>query len=425
VNAHRLPNPDATANVRAEVEEWIRQRGVPLSTNDPNEPLRDLASLAGLVGDAVVVGLGGSTYGAHEQFTFGHRLVRFLVEEKGFRAVATEEDWDIAHTLNRYVLTGDGDLDALIKESGVPWRVAEMRDAVAWIREYNVEHEEKVQFVGVGVIDTKPAIYEEVAAYVEQVAPASAAELAEHFAVLKPARPDHVRWFIMDVQDKAPHVERARQALKLVQELGVGTAEHALMVQHVRQIVAFYEHYAYHLVDDGYRDEKMAENVRWWHQHTGDKIVYWSTNAHSVRAAELTISVPPRGSLKFKPAGAHLAELFGDKYFSLGITFDHGEVNSGWSAPPFSARPIPAPVQSDDFAERLFTNNGTPRFLLNLHATAPDVVREWLNGPVKARVIGSICDPSQPDEHYMTGGSLAEWYDAILHEQVVTPSTPL
>ena len=34
----------------------------------------------------------------------------------------------------------------------------------------------------------------------------------------------------------------------------------------------------------------------------------------------------------------------------------------------------------------------------------------------KGRVVGSICDPSQPDEHYLTGGSLAEWYDAVIHQ---------
>jgi erythromycin esterase len=44
------------------------------------------------VANAEVVGLGESTHAAHEQFAVMHRIVRFLVEEMGFRCVALEED---------------------------------------------------------------------------------------------------------------------------------------------------------------------------------------------------------------------------------------------------------------------------------------------------------------------------------------------
>jgi erythromycin esterase len=423
--AHRLPAPDPSA-VEEEVANWVRQRGRPLASDAADAPARELSFLADLVGDAVVVGLGGSTYGAHEQFTFSDRLVRFLVSELGFRSVATEEDWDVAWEVNRYVVSGDGDLDTLAKSFGVPWRVAEARDAIAWLRAWNEEHPgDEVKFVGVGVIDTKAPIYDDVVSYVERVAPDSVTELRSHLDVLRPSRPDHVPWFIMQVKEKDPYVAHARAALALVQSLPAGGKDHELAVQHARQIVHFYEHYAYHLVDDGYRDEKMAENVRWWHQHTGDKIVYWSTNAHSVRSEQLTISVPPRGTIAFKPTGGHLGELFGDQYVSIGLTYDHGTVNSGWSAPPFASRPLETPPPGDDFAEKPFINNGTPRFVLNVRAEAPQTVREWLRKPAKARVIGSICDDSVPHEHWMTGGSLEQWYDVVVHQHKVTPTEPL
>ncbi|MFI7679818.1 erythromycin esterase family protein [Actinophytocola sp. NPDC049390] len=425
MNAHRLPSPDPEAKLRQDVANWIRANAKPLATTDPAAPVDDLEPLRGIVGDAVIVGLGGSTYGAREQFTTIHRVVRFLVEELGFRAVATEEDWDVALPLNDYVRSGYGDLDALMKESGVPWRVHEMRDAVEYLRQWNATHpDDLVQFVGVGVIDTRLPVYDAVTEYVAKVAPARADELAAHIDVIRPTRPDHVPWFIMQVKDKDPYVEHARQALRLVQESGGSGKGHDLAVQHARQIVAFYEHYAYHLVDDGYRDEQMAENLRWWHQYSGDRIAYWSTNAHSVRAESLDISVPPRGSLTFKPTGATLASVFGDGYVSIGLTYDRGTVNSGWSAPPFAARPLETPTQPEDFHERPFAND-VPRYLVDLRAEADEAVREWLGRTVKGRVIGSVCDDSRPDDHYMTGGSLLDWYDAVIHEQTVTPSTPL
>ncbi|MGH3758588.1 erythromycin esterase family protein [Actinophytocola sp.] len=425
MNAHRLPSPDAEAAVRQDVANWIKANARPLATTDPAAPTDDLEPLRGLVGDAVIVGLGGSTYGAREQFTTIHRVVRFLVSELGFRAVATEEDWDVALPLNDYVRSGYGDLDTLVKESGVPWRVREMRDAVAWLREWNAAHpDDLVQLVGVGVIDTRLPVYDAVAEYVAKVAPDRSAELAAHLDVIRPSRPDHVPWFIMQVKEKDPYVAHARAALRLVQESGGSGMGHELAVQHARQIVAFYEHYAYHLVDDGYRDEQMAENLRWWHQYTGDKIAYWSTNAHSVRAESLDISVPPRGSLTFKPTGATLAELFGERYVSVGLTYDHGTVSSGWSAPPFAGRPLETPTQPDEFHERPFAND-LPRYLVDLRAEAPEPVAGWLRQQVKGRVIGSVCDDSRPDDHYLTGGSLLDWYDAVIHEQTVTPSTPL
>lgn len=410
-----------TDPVEIEVAEWVRQRGLPLATTDPAAPLKDLATLKDLVGDAAVVGIGPSTYGGHEQFEMTHRVVRLLVEELGFRALATEDDWDVALDLDRYVTTGEGDLDTLMKTAGVPWRVDEVRRTLEWLREYNSKHEEKVRYVGVGVIDTRVPVYEEVTRYVERVAPALADELESHFAVIRPTSDEHVRQFIMQVPDKDGHVQHARDALALVESIPDADP---MVVQHVRQIVFFYEHYAYHLVDDGYRDEKMAVNLRWWHEHTGQKIAYWSTNAHSVRSDALTISVPPRGTLTFRPAGGHLREIFGERYFSLGITFEHGTVNSGWGLPPFHSRPVPAPKQSPEFVERHFTNNGTPRYLLSLRRGVPDEVAAWLARPVeRARVIGSICDAKlPPDGYHFSGGSLSEWYDALIHIRELTPT---
>ncbi len=413
-------------NLESDVAEWIRQRGIPLPTADPTKPLADLARLREIVGDASVVGIGPSTYGGHEQFTMTHRVIRFLVEELGFRAVATEDDWDVVLDLDRYVRTGEGDLDALMKGAGVPWRVRELADAVEWIRQYNTTHDEQVRFVGVGVIDTRAAVYEEVTRYVERVSPDRRAALRSHFDVIEPKTEQPVPHFIMQVQDKDAWVRHARDALALVEALPhpEGDKEHALMVQHVRQIVFFYEHSAYHLVDDGYRDAKMAENLLWWREYSGDKIAYWSTNAHSVRSAELTISVPPRGVLKFRPTGDHLAEALGEEYLSVGVTFNSGDVNSGWGLPPFASRAMPAPKQSAEFVERLFANNGTPRDRLDLRSAAPENVRAWLEAPIeKARVIGSICDPNQDaDGYWLNGGSLAQWYDVVIHVKELTPT---
>jgi erythromycin esterase len=375
---HSSPVPADPTPAELEVDDWIRQRGIPLYTTEPRAPLGDLESLRALVGDAIVVGIGPSTYGGHEQFTLSHRVIRFLVEELGFRTVATEEDWDVALGIDRYVRTGEGDIDALMKATRMPWRVREVQQAIEWIREYNRKHADQVRFVGVGPIDTGAPVSEEVTRY--------------------------------------------RQALRVAESPSPADEDR----EHARRIVAFYESYAYHLADDGYRDAKMGDNLHWWHQHTGHKIAFWTTTANSARSQRLRISVPPRGTMTFRPTGGRLRELFSDKYFSIGLTFGYGMVNSGWSVPPFQSRPVPAPAPQDGFVERLFHNHGSPRYLLSLRGEVPDVVREWLDGPAKTRLIGAACDAGDPtEEYYMTGGSLAEWFDVILHQREVTPTQVL
>ncbi|HEX5493771.1 MAG TPA: erythromycin esterase family protein [Mycobacteriales bacterium] len=426
-NARITTSTADDAHSDPEVTAWLARMAQPLHTIEVDASLADLEPLRAIVGDAVIVGIGGSTYGAHEQFTLTTRIIRFLVEELGFRTVATEEDWDVALDLDQYVVTGAGNLSKLMSGTNAPWRVREIHAALEWLRGYNAGRADPVRFVGVGVIDTRPAVYDLVEVHVGRVAPDRLAELREHFAVIRPVRPDHVRWFFAEVADKDAFVEHARQALRLVENLPSAGPDSALAVQHARQIVAVYEHYVHHVVEDGYRDTAMADNLRWWQEYTGHRIAYWSTNAHSARSTGLTVSIPPKGRLEFTPTGERLRERYGDRYVSLGLTFDHGTVISGWGLPPFARRPLAAPSVPAQFAERPLCDVDLDQFLVDLRTPVSGHVGRWLDGPARTRVIGSICDPGQPPEEYwMAGGSLRQWFDVLLHSnRPVSPTADL
>jgi erythromycin esterase len=47
-------------------------------------------------------------------------------------------------------------------------------------------------------------------------------------------------------------------------------------------------------------------------------------------------------------------------------------------------------------------------------------VRRWLDAPLKTRGLAD----GNPDS-YMDGGSLAQWFDVIVHRQEVTPVLPV
>jgi erythromycin esterase len=59
--------------------------------------------------------------------------------------------------------------------------------------------------------------------------------------------------------------------------------------------------------------------------------------------------------------------------------------------------------------------------LLDLHTTAPAQLRAWLEAPTKIRVIGPDYVRERDRDHVMVGGSLAEWFDVMLHTRTATP----
>jgi len=83
----------ATGPPSAMVASWVAHHATPLVTVDPAAALDDLAPLGRSVGGARIVGLGESAHGAAEELELKLRVLRFLVEERGFRCVAWEEDW--------------------------------------------------------------------------------------------------------------------------------------------------------------------------------------------------------------------------------------------------------------------------------------------------------------------------------------------
>ncbi len=401
----------------AAVTAWIRQHATPLATIDPTAPLTDLAPLRQVVGDAQVVGLGESTHGAHEQFALKHRIVRLLVEELGFGCVALEEDWTKGRQLDEYLVTGTGDPRALLADAGPPWRTEEILQLLTWLRSHNQAYpDSKVRFVGVDIVAVGPLAYQAVTEYVERAAPDRAGELEQQFAAIRPRGhlQQHVRW-LHSQPDKQPFLDHAARAYELVSNLPA-TKGHALALQHAKAIMAFYTYHAQQQV--AFRDQQMAENLSWWRDHTGDKVVYWAANVHTANGPRLAISYPPFPPSQGQSAGADLRERYGRGYVSLGITFHHGTINIGWNPP----QPYRVPVPPTRFAESTLADSGQRDFILDLHAPAPDEVRTWLDAPATLRAIGPAYEPDKDADYHMSGGPLAQWFDAVIQLEEVTPT---
>lgn len=401
---------------------WINRHAVPLPRLDAGGPVDDLQPLYRVVGGAQVVGLGESAHGTREQFTLKHRAVRFLVEDMGFRTLAWEENWGSGVAIDRYVVGGEGDPRELVAAASSVWRSEEVLDLVRWLRAYNLSHDNKVRFLGTDLTQLRQLLFDEIVAYVRDVAPDRIDELESH---LDPVRltgtpEQHVGWYLQQ-PDKQPYIDHARAVYDLILGLPSGRShiEREYAVQHARTILGFYEYYAVRLLDQ--RDRFMADTLTWWQRRTQQRVVYWAANVHTAASPQVTYSLPP-----FVPptdavvAGSHLRQRYGRKYVSIGTVFHTGEVLTGWETGSPSIFQVPPPSVS--MVDYLLGRANHPDYLLHLHADAPRPVRLWLERPATMRLIGSAYNASNDSAYAMSIESWIRAFDAILHLNTTTPT---
>lgn len=401
------------------VTDWVADTAVPLRTVDPSAHLNDLAPLRRAVGDARIVGLGEAVHSTAEQTTLKHRTMRYLVEKLGFRRIAWEDDWSLGVQLDEYIRTGRGDLTALQREMSGAWRSREVAAIFTWLRDFNARHpHDQVRFAGVEYYSTRPAAYDHVKRYVATAAPGRYAELAGHLNPITPDRPmgEYVGWFWNYDGDKQVYIDHAKAALAVVEGIRhrPGDRRHELAVHTARQFVYFYEHFT--LTDNwAYRDAHAAQNLRWWQRYAGGRVVYWAAGSHTANAPGLRYESPAGTAATWDSVGSFLRNWYGDRYLSIGFTFDHGSTIDGRTG-----RLIEMPAPAPDWYERQFATVGHDQFLLDLRGRTPRPVAEWLRAPAKTRGV-----PEGGHNSWWTGGSVAQWFDLIVHRQTVTPVTPL
>jgi len=408
--------PAATADPATQpVTSWLRQHAVPLRTVDPSAPLGDLAPLQHSVGSTEIIGLGESVHGAAQETALKFRTLRLLVERMGFRSVAWEEDWTTGLRINDYVHGRTADLDTVVHRMTGQWQSRQTADLLRWLRHYNAEHADKVQFVGVEYYYTGPEAYHAVEADVARLAPGRLAELRPHLDAIRPTTATMPEWVTryMDVTDKQPYIHHAHQVYRLVADLPhpVGDRVHALALHHARQIVSFYEHYDLAINDQNiYRDAHAAQNLRWWQRWTGHKVAWWAASPHTANAPDLRIAVPPGPDFRYPTAGSYLRRWYGHRYLSIGFTFDHGTVGL------LPAESFPMPPAAADWFEHPFVGVRYDQFAVDLRAPAPPPVRRWLEAPIITRGL-----PQAGPDSTISGGTAAQWFDLIVHTQQVTP----
>lgn len=398
------------------IAKWLEEHVKPLKTTNPTASLNDLKPLKDMVGSASIVGLGETTHGAHEVFTMKHRIVHYLVSEKGFTNLVLEEGWDRALKLDRYVLTGKGNPNQHLSPE---FNTKEMLDLINWIQEYNTnpKHKSKVRVIGMDIQSVSKNIYNNITEYVHRNNPDLLPSLEEKIKDLIPVTKDINIFSGLTKENKAKYISDAKQISALLEQnkntLNGSSKEFAWIKQTAR-IIEQFTTMAASFPDNPSdfflkHDIAMYENVKWTEENLGKTIV-WAHNGHVSKTNMIPFIYP-------KVAGQHLAEHYRKRYVSIGTSVFEGRYNVYNSNREFGPYGI---LKSDDPNSYNYTFGQVKndQFLLDLRK-ANGMTNTWLN---EKHPIFSGITTEGPDIPKTVDISLGKSFDILVQIQKVSPS---
>ncbi|WP_406815400.1 erythromycin esterase family protein [Mycobacterium sp. M23085] len=405
-------------------------------------------ALDALIGDARIVLIGESSHGTHEFYEARAAITKWLIEEKGFCAVAAEADWPDAYRVNRYVRGRGEDNSADAALSGFErfpawmWRNTVVRDFVDWLRLRNQRQDsnahQQAGFYGLDLYSLHRSL-QEVVDYLDKVDPKAAARARERYACFDHASSDDGQAYgfsaafgagpSCEAQAVEQLVDIQRNALTYACMDGLLAEDELFYAEQNAQTVRNAEMY-YRAMFSGrvnswnLRDRHMAQTLQALAKHLdrhsdvpSARIVVWAHNSHvgDARATEVWAD----GQLTL---GQLVRQQYGDESRLLGFTTYGGTVTAasewGGSAERKAIRPA-----LNGSLEELLHETGNTSFLVSAL-----ISREAI-GPLSAvrlgRAIGVIYRPETERQSHYFYVRPADQFDAIIHIDSTRAVEPL
>ena len=340
----------------------------PLAGDDPNlGSTADLQPLRALIGDATVVGFGESYHTSGGFYRMKHRILRYLVQEMGFRAFAMETNWDGAELAATYVQTGGGTAEQAISRHIPVWRGTEYADVVRWIWEWNRDHPnpaDKVTFFGFDIqqpTDDAPRIVD----YLERIgvprddprstglSQCEGVTQNHPFGQVPPERHNACLQTLAAIEqhltanrtDAISRTSRQEFDIAMLRVVGLRAFEDQVFtIAHDRPV-------GYSARDAGMAYAFHAMRAM---KAPNAKTMVWAANSHVARRPLVTGEVP---------LGAHLANAFGSNYRSFALNAFTTEID----LPGFGCGPVARQPDSleDALALVLAAQGGAPAVLVD------------------------------------------------------------
>jgi erythromycin esterase len=374
-NALTVTGPEAAGRVIAELKKYA----VPLESVEPAHGFSDLGPFGMAVGGARIVALGEASHGTREFLQAKHRLLQYLVKEKGFTVFAKEAGWPESLPIDRYVKTGVGDPAS----AGIWGLFPEVLDMIDWMRHHNAgllnpRLSRTLTFTSFDMQRPEAAI-NLVLDYLSKVSPVETARAQAAYASFEKlgpgARPDVdlAQTAADNARTVAATLDRKREEfIKFSSEPEWRDARHAAGIAQQAAL-------RFTLKDPSertpYRDRMMAGNVEWIaaEAHPNERIVLSAHNNH----------VSSSG-VRYLGMGSWLRQKFGAGMYVVGFAFHRGELQDNTGTHRVPASP-------EGTGDAILSGARLPAFFLNLREVpANTALGRWLAEPHLFLDVGAV-----------------------------------
>jgi len=327
----------------------------------------DIDFLKETLKDKELVGLGEVTHGTAEVFNYKDRLVRFLVVNLGYRAIAFESDFMAIEKMDNYI-TGKADSIVYLSGTAIMMSNAPM---IGWLRRYNQGRPEldKVHIYGLESRNYTN-IFTKLLSVIPDLDKMERLMMEEYLSrpfnsVLTRQESQGIKSMLSRFQSvKLPALER--QYFDMLQQLFA---------------------YGNKLSN---RDSYMAKNAQWIKERVKDnKLIVWAHNGHLEKV----------GSGNYPTLGTHLDKKYASKYYLIGTDFNSGKIYvnvfTARNKPLSGFQPYPfAGVKSEKWYEYFFTQCRYKSFILDIDIASKDpILKRFLAQRLLFRSIGALSIP--------------------------------
>ena len=329
----------------------------------------------------------------------GTKRTSYLVEHKGFTALALEANMAQTRAVNEYIHTGKGDPARMTSALGFwTWNTDETMAMIEWMRAFNHSGRGQVDVYGFDTQALGDAV-DSVTAFIRSVAPTRAPALARQYDVIASIQARATSpWDPIDLPSATAFVAAARGGESIVDSV-IRVDERSPRARWARQYANMIHQAGLQRVGilSGHdvRDSLMVLNVKWIREtiKPGGRIALGAHHFHLQRDE--------------RTFGTYLGGLFGrDAVRIVGTaTYEGSYLAQG----PFGIRPYPAMPAQPGSIEDMLNRMRMPVSAFDARAASRDPRAKWLNGLHELRQIGT--GPREPGFEPVR---LAERFDILL-----------
>lgn len=340
----------------------------PINTLKADSSFEDIYFLKEILKNKELISLGEITHGTSEVFQYKDRLVRFLVTNLGYKAIAFEGDVMAIENIDNYI---NGQTDSLRFLFGTPL-ISTNRKMIEWLRTYNLNNlnPNKIHVYGLEARGFSNIINKILAVN-------RSINKADSLLLEKVKDTPYNKLKNKDISEMKLVVGNLQQANSYKQD--------KYYVELLNQAVN-----VYYETKIGVRDEYMARNAMSIKGNAVDnKLIIWAHNGHVAKTELYNKS----------SMGTYLNQKYGPKYFVIATDFNHGNayvnVYQAKNKPLLGFQSYYYPeINSKNAYEYYFKQCRFENFIIDVNdALSNPVLNGFFTKKMEMRMIGALSIP--------------------------------